>query len=242
MYKSRKKKNMIKLSGIALLAALTVGIGSTSAVIRHQIDLKNEISTDTVVVEVEEDLSDDNQDDWTKPKKVSFKNSGSADVFLRVAYSESWSTAGGANGEKELLSNKMPGSDSDVASKVVSGENWELREDGWYYYKKVLPAGSTTESFMEQVDFSNIDSLEESLKNTYKNAEYEIHFQAEAVQASDEWKVSEEAAAALFDKDISAAVNDGATIIDRDQNEDQWPSNKDTAKIIWSVGTAGGGN
>ena len=237
MYKSRKKKNMIKLSGIALLAALTVGIGSTSAVIRHQIDLKNEISADTVVVEV-----DDNQSDWTKPKKVSFKNSGSADVFLRVAYSESWSTAGGADGEKELLSNKMPGSDSDVASKVVSGENWELREDGWYYYKKVLPAGSTTESFMEQVDFSNIDSLEESLKNTYKNAEYEIHFQAEAVQASDEWKVSEEAAAALFDKDISAAVNDGATIIDRDQNEDQWPSNKDTAKIIWSVGTAGGGN
>lgn len=242
MYKSRKKKNMIKLSGIALLAALTVGIGSTSAVIRHQIDLKNEISADTVVVEVEEDLADDSQSDWTKPKKVSFKNSGSADVFLRVAYSESWSTAGGANGEKELLSNKMPGSDSDVASKVVSGENWELREDGWYYYKKVLPAGSTTESFMEQVDFSNIDSLEESLKNTYKNAEYEIHFQAEAVQASDEWKVSEDAAAALFDKDISAAVNDGATIIDRDQNEDQWPSNKDTAKIIWSVGTAGGGN
>lgn len=233
---------MIKLSGIALLAALTVGIGSTSAVIRHQIDLKNEISADTVVVEVEEDLADDNQNDWTKPKKVSFKNSGSADVFLRVAYSESWSTAGGADGEKELLSNKMPGSDSDVASKVVSGENWELREDGWYYYKKVLPAGSTTESFMEQVDFSNIDSLEESLKNTYKNAEYEIHFQAEAVQASDEWKVSEEAAAALFDKDISAAVNDGATIIDRDQNKDQWPSNKDTAKIIWSVGTAGGGN
>ena len=238
MYKSRKKKNMI----IALLAALTVGIGSTSAVIRHQIDLKNEISADTVVVEVEEDLADDNQSDWTKPKKVSFKNSGSADVFLRVAYSESWSTAGGADGEKELLSNKMPGSDSDVASKVVSGENWELREDGWYYYKKVLPAGSTTENFMEKVDFSNIASLEESLKNTYKNAEYEIHFQAEAVQASDEWKVSEEAAAALFDKDISAAVNDGATIIDRDQNEDQWPSNKDTAKIIWSVGTAGGGN
>ena len=131
MYKSRKKKNMIKLSGIALLAALTVGIGSTSAVIRHQIDLKNEISADTVVIEVEEDLADDNQSDWTKPKKVSFKNSGSADVFLRVAYSESWSTAGGADGEKELLSNKMPDSDSDVASKVVSGENWELREDGW---------------------------------------------------------------------------------------------------------------
>lgn len=176
MYKSRKKKNMIKLSGIALLAALTVGIGSTSAVIRHQIDLKNEISADTVVIEVEEDLADDNQSDWTKPKKVSFKNSGSADVFLRVAYSESWSTAGGADGEKELLSNKMPDSDSDVASKVVSGENWELREDGWYYYKKVLPAGSTTENFMEKVDFSNIESLEESLKNTYKEAEYESIF------------------------------------------------------------------
>lgn len=238
MYKSRKKKNMIKLSGIALLAALTVGIGSTGAVIRHQVNLKNEISTDTVEVEVEEELKDDNPDDWTKPKKVSFKNPGSADVFLRVTYSETWTAEDGT-----LLSNKMPDESKDVASKIVNSQNWEYNEaDGWYYYKKILPAGSTTESFMEQVDFSNIDSLEESLKNTYKNAEYEIHFQAEAVQASDEWKVSEDAAAALFDKDISAAVNDGATIIDRDQNEDQWPSNKDTAKIIWSVGTAGGGN
>ncbi|MBS6518221.1 MAG: hypothetical protein KH353_08535 [Clostridium sp.] len=238
MYKSRKKKNMIKLSGIALLAALTVGIGSTGAVIRHQVNLKNEISTDTVEVEVEEELKDDNPDDWTKPKKVSFKNPGSADVFLRVTYSETWTAEDGT-----LLSNKMPDESKDVASKIVNSQNWEYNEaDGWYYYKKVLPAGSTTESFMEQVDFSNIDSLEESLKNTYKGAEYEIHFQAEAVQASDEWKVSEDAAAALFDKDISAAVNDGATIIDRDQNEDQWPSNKDTAKIIWSVGTAGGGN
>lgn len=242
MYKSRKKKNMIKLSGIALLAALTVGIGSTSAVIRHQINLKNEISTDTVIVEVEEDLKDNDPNDWTKPKKVSFKNPGSADVFLRVAYSESWSTSGGADGETELLSNKMPDDKSDVASKVISNVNWELREDGWYYYKKVLPAGSTTENFMESVDFSKIATLEEHLKNTYTNAEYEIHFQAEVVQASDQWKVSEDAVTALFDKNISAIVNDGTIIIDRDRNEDQWPSNKDTAEINWSDGTAGGGN
>lgn len=242
MYKSRKKKNMIKLSGIALLAALTVGIGSTSAVIRHQINLKNEISTDTVIVEVEEDLKDDDPSDWTKPKKVSFKNPGSADVFLRVAYSESWSTSGGADGERELLSNKMPDGKSDVASKVISNVNWEPGEDGWYYYKKVLPAGSTTENFMESVDFSKINTLEEALKSTYTNAEYEIHFQAEVVQASDEWKVSEDAVAKLFEQNISATINDRNTTIDKDENEDQWPSNKDTATIIWSDGTAGGGN
>lgn len=242
MYKSRKKKNMIKLSGIALLAALTVGIGSTSAVIRHQINLKNEISTDTVIVEVKEDLKDNDPNDWTKPKKVSFKNPGSADVFLRVAYSESWSTSGGADGERELLSNKMPGSDSDVASKVIIAENWELGEDGWYYYKKVLPAGGMTTDFMEKVDFSNIESLEESLKNTYKTANYEIHFQAEVVQASDQWKVSEDAVAKLFEQNISATIDDGNITIDKDQNEDKWPSNKGTAEINWSDGTAGGGN
>ncbi len=242
MYKSRKKKNMIKLSGIALLAALTVGIGSTSAVIRHQINLKNEISTDTVIVEVEEDLKDDDPSDWTKPKKVSFKNPGSADVFLRVAYSESWSTSGGADGERELLSNKMPDGKSDVASKVISNVNWEPGEDGWYYYKKVLPAGSTTENFMESVDFSKIDTLEVALKSMYTNAEYEIHFQAEVVQASDQWKVSEDAVAKLFEQNISATIDDENTIIDKDKNEDQWPSNKGTATIIWSDGTAGGGN
>ncbi len=242
MYKSRKKKNMIKLSGIALLAALTVGIGSTSAVIRHQINLKNEISTDTVIVEVEEDLKDENPNDNVKPKMVKFENSGSAGVFLRVAYSEAWSTAEGADGEKELLSNKMPDSDRDVASKVIIAENWELGEDGWYYYKKVLPAGSMTEDFMEKVDFSNIENLDESLKTTYKNADYEIHFQAEVVQASDEWKVSEDAVAKLFEQNISATINDGNTTIDKNKNEDQWPSNKGTATIIWSDGTAGGGN
>lgn len=241
MYKSRKKKNMIKLSGIALLAALTVGIGSTSAVIRHQINLKNEISTDTVIVEVEEDLKDENPNDNVKPKKVRFENSGSADVFLRVAYSEAWSTAEGADGEKELLSNKMPDRDSDVASKVIIAENWELGEDGWYYYKKVLPAGGMTTDFMEKVDFSNIDDLEEPLKSTYKKANYEIHFQAEVVQASDQWNVSEDAVAQLFKQNISAKVNETITI-DKGENEDQWPSNKDTARIIWSDGTAGGGN
>ena len=95
---------------------------------------------------------------------------------------------------------------------------------------------------MENVDFFNIENLEEPLKNTYKDAEYEIHFQAEAVQASDQWKVSEDAVTTLFGKDISATVNDGNTTIDKNKNEDQWPSNKGTATIIWSDGTAGGGN
>ena len=125
---------------------------------------------------------------------------------------------------------------------MIIAENWELGEDGWYYYKKVLPAGSMTEDFMEKVDFSNIENLDESLKTTYKNADYEIHFQAEVVQASDEWKVSEDAVAKLFEQNISATINDGNTTIDKNKNEDQWPSNKGTATIIWSDGTAGGGN
>ena len=102
----------------------------------------------------------------------------------------------------------MPDGKSDVASKVISNVNWEPGEDGWYYYKKVLPAGSTTENFMESVDFSKINTLEEALKSTYTNAEYEIHFQAEVVQASDEWKVSEDAVAKLFEQNISATIND----------------------------------
>lgn len=239
MYKSRKKKNMIKLSGIALLAALTVGIGSTSAVIRHQINLKNEISTDTVVVEVEEDLQDEDSNDSVKPKKVSFKNSGSADVFLRVAYSETWTAEDGT-----LLSNKMPDKiDEDVASKIINFNEWQYNPgDGWYYYKKVLPSNSTTSEVMTSVDFSGINKLEETLKDIYTKANYKIHFQAEVVQASDEWKVSEDAVAKLFEQNISATINGGDTTIDKDKDEEQWPSNKDTAEIIWSDGTVGGGN
>ena len=43
---------MVKLTGIALLAALTAGIGGTAAVIRHQVNMRNEIATPTVEVSV----------------------------------------------------------------------------------------------------------------------------------------------------------------------------------------------
>ena len=72
MYKSRKRKNAVKLTGIALLAAFTVGIGSTGAVIRHRIEMTNKIATPTVEITIGEDFEDDSPEDGVKQKTVTF--------------------------------------------------------------------------------------------------------------------------------------------------------------------------
>lgn len=231
MYKSRKRKNAVKLTGIALLAALTVGIGSTGAVIRHRIEVTNKIATPTVEITIGEDFEDDSPEDGVKQKTVTFTNNGNADVFLRVACAETWENEGAllANSQKAL---NEENEDADIVTKIpfFPESEWEYI-DGWYYYKKVLPANKTTEPVLNSVDFSGIESKVGELAEAYQNANYNLHFQTEAVQASDELKVSKDAAKELFDKGIKP-MNGGTEITD----DETWQQNKETAEIQWTEG------
>ena len=143
MYKSRAKKSMVKLTGIALLAALTAGIGGTAAVIRHQVNMRNEIATPTVEVSVNENLDGD-LTGGDKPKEVKFTNNGTADIFLRVSYAESWKLDAGG-GTEELLNNYDEEGQIPVVTKqnspegFLSGADW-VYIDGGDYYTKSLPA------------------------------------------------------------------------------------------------------
>ena len=228
MLKSRKKKNTLKLAGIALLAAAMVGVGATGAVIRHNVSLKNVVKTPTVQVSVDEDLKGD-VEEWKKPKKVSFKNEGNADVFIRVSVSETWEKDG------ELLANtntagdgesivKMFNKDNVLANKLFPESDWEYNEaDGWYYYKYVVEAGKSTPEILTAVDFSklqNVTSDDEEL-GKYVDAHYQLHFQVEAVQASDNYRLNRDAVKEVFGISIFEVQPDG------------WDTNKYTAKIDW---------
>lgn len=230
MLKSRKKANAVKLSGIALLAVAVAGIGGTGAVIQHRLAVKNTLKTPTVEVSIDDIVG--KTDGSKKQKEVSFKNQGTADVFIRVAYAEKWEN------ENELLSSQNPDG-YDVAKKfndsqiensmeeMFPGDEWTLGNDGWYYYRHVLKAandGDTdqTKPLLTAVDFSNISSQE----SEYNGADYELHFQVEAVQASDDYELNVEAVDTVFGSEVRL----------NETQPDNWETDKYTSQLEWVEG------
>lgn len=115
-----------------------------------------------------------------KTKKVAFKNTSSAPVFIRICFSETWET-----------SNLIIADVSGVTKNWTSAwtKDWVQKPDGWWYYSKVLPAGEETAEVLESVTFPN---------TVPDSADYILSFNVEAVQASDEASVNTDATLALF--------------------------------------------
>lgn len=230
MLKSRKKANAVKLSGIALLTVAVAGIGGTGAVIQHRLAVKNTLKTPTVEVSIDDIVG--KTDGSKKQKEVSFKNQGTADVFIRVAYAEKWEN------ENELLSSQNPDghdvakkfNDSQIENsmeKMFPRDEWTLGNDGWYYYRHVLKAandGDTdqTKPLLTAVDFSNVSSQE----SEYNGADYELHFQVEAVQASDDYELNVEAVDTVFGSEVRLNAT----------QPDNWETNKYTSQLEWVEG------
>lgn len=218
---SKMLKNHIKLIGVALMAVIALGIFGTGAVIRHSMAMTNEVRTPKVDVAVEEEIGNV----WwgEKQKEVSFKNTGNADVFIRVAYAESWIAK--QNETETTLPNQSGSPAEDVATKNwtaewSSGSEWQKGSDGWYYYKKVLKAGDATRDILESVtfpwDYTDI---------RYADAEYRLHFQVEAVQASDQLQVSQDAVKEVFSMEVEPAAGD------------DWQNKKYDTTLTWKGGS-----
>lgn len=230
MLKSRKKANAVKLSGIALLTVAVAGIGGTGAVIQHRLAVKNTLKTPTVEVSIDDIVG--KIEGSKKQKVVSFENQGTADVFIRVAYAEQWEK------ENELLSSQN--SDGhDVAKKfkdtqlknsmenMFPEDEWTLGNDGWYYYRYVLEAANDsdtdqTKPLLTAVDFSNVSSQE----SEYNGADYELHFQVEAVQASDNYELNVEAVDTVFGSEVKL----------NGTQPDSWETDKYSSRLTWEGG------
>lgn len=220
-------RNYIKITGVTLMAVLALGIGGTGAAVRHRMALKNEVRTPTVEVTTNETIGNVDRYSGKKQKEVVFENTGTADVFLRIAYAETWiytETLSGGKDEQIILPNRREtGNDDSIVSKEWDSEwsqHWYDGGDGWYYYKKILKANEKTDKILKSVTFNDTDNYPDS---RYADAEYQLHFQVEAVQASDELQVSKDAVKELFDKSISV-------------DEKGWPGNKYTTIVLWEGG------
>lgn len=209
-----EKRRLKKFFPVILMAA-AMAVGVTSATVIHKLTMENPVKTPTVEGSIPEEMD---------PKQAQFQNDGEADVFLRVAYSETWTDKDGM-----ILPNQAAKKDGTlvaVAKPQWDWEDWTVGEDdGWYYYNFVLPGSKSrkaegerkTNQVVNDVKFEPFDGLADA---RYQDAEYEIHFVMEIVQASDDWKVSQDAVKEMF----------GVTVTE----PEGWQQNKYTAEITWN--------
>lgn len=177
----------------AILMAAAMAVGVTSATVIHKLTMENPVKTPTVEGYIPETMD---------PKQAQFQNDGEADVFLRVAYSETWTDKNGMILPNQAI--KKDGTSVAVATPVWNWDGWTANtDDGWYYYSQVLPGSKSgkaeaqrkTNQVVNGVDFVSFDKLADT---RYQDAKYEIHFVMEIVQASDDWEVSQDAVEEMF--------------------------------------------
>ena len=176
---------------IFILPLLIATIAITYAVLFSTSSIANRFESMKYDVTLEEEF----YDDWGT-KKVYIKNKEEATpVVLRVSYIEFWS--------KEL-DDKLLTLGSKIDEQDVVKKNWTntwtndfvLGSDGWYYYKKVLNAGSTIQ-ILESIELDE-DVLSSSKDaDNYREYDYELTFSYETIQAT------EKAVKQLWNKDIT---------------------------------------
>ena len=135
----------------------------------------------------EPDFPEGGKDDWTgnkTPKSVTIPNQGSTPALIRVAIVPRW---------VDKSNNPWPG---DVSSNVVNIEyansrSWLKDDDGYYYYKSIVPGGVSTNEIITSVSLNeNIFEIKDGKKElkeqykTYIGKTLIVDVKAEAVEAS----------------------------------------------------------
>mgnify|MGYP004517584545 CR=1 FL=1 len=177
-----RRKTRVGYALTGILALILIGAASFGAVQAwntHTATQVNQLESHTVSATIEESFPDKTvKAGATKKKAVMVKNTGTAAAFVRVCVAEYWTTD-----TEQLLGVDEVTKNWSTAWK----DNFELR-DGWYYYKKVLPAGGSVQ-VLDSVTFPA------SVPN---GASYHLDFQVETVQVSGEAAVNKDATNTLF--------------------------------------------
>lgn len=190
-----KKKILILSAFVICLSILAAG---TLAYYTSQETAHNVITSGGVTIELVEKTVSENGDTLVEfpqegltgimpgmdaSKIVSVKNLPQAsEAWIRVKV-EMQITA--ANGEELPLSVEKGQEKVDIITFDL-GKNWELNEDGWYYYTDRVPGGTETEKLFESVHFAK------EMDNPYQGCTAKIIITAQAVQtANNGTKVSE---------------------------------------------------
>lgn len=178
-----RRKTRVGYALTGILALILIGAASFGAVWAwntHTATQDNQLESRTVSATIQEDFPDKTVTaGGTKTKSVTVENTGTAAAFVRVCFAEYWTTE-----TEQLL-----GVDEVTKKWSTAWSDFELHDhDGWYYYKKVLPAGESVQ-VLDSVTFP---------ANVPNGAYYHLDFQVETVQVSSDNAVNKNATKTLF--------------------------------------------
>ena len=196
-----KDKNW-KLGILIITWIIVMGIGATYAYNQHHVKQENLLKASLVSGEIEENDNsvEESQGFELRPgeveKRVRFKNTGEKAVFIRVSFGETW--LGKAD---ELL--VLDDTYVTLHWSDAWNDEWQLGDDGWYYYKRILKSKETTAEVLSSVEFASSSNM----PAIYQNAIYQLFFTMEVVQYSEEEDVNNDALQKVFNR-TATIVND----------------------------------
>lgn len=196
--KKRPKKRLVMVGATASLlafvfAATVVDFNDTFAWLVGNFKASNVLNTPAVEISIDESNGGILYNGWTSqpvdwgediPKYTKFTNESGVYVLLRVSYSQDW--VNDSSGSDVYLSNYYRVGENFVSLAVPNWtaegfENTDIWFDdgnGWYYYRRALAPGESTQDIVDSVSFINMIPTEYSL------AEYTLSFKAEVCQYS----------------------------------------------------------
>lgn len=108
----------------------------------------------------------------TVDKRVQVKNEGTVDILVRVFIKKAFGTR-----DRYGMFQEDPSLDPEVIEIACNNTDWAAHPDGWFYYRRILKAGQSTEPLMESY------TLFSGTGNAYKGKEARIIVTMESVQA-----------------------------------------------------------
>lgn len=149
--KRRRKLNnraLILLASLVLIVGMAAG-GTVAWLITNTGAVQNTMVPASVPITINETVS------GTTKSAVTVTNTGNTDAYIRVAI-----VANAVDEDGNVIAGDHP-------TYSVDTTKWELKNDGYYYYKGIVPAQSSTPAlFSGNVDFANgeVNILAESIQ------------------------------------------------------------------------------
>ena len=198
--KRLKNKKTLLFGGILFLAVAALGV--TIAYNHDSSTIANEFRLGAYEVAASEVFVSPNnwQPGDETEKTLTISNNSSEDIMVRVKYKGTWRNAA----DTRNLPSEKDG--VELAQIVLQNQNdWELKEDGYYYYKNALAPNSATSSLFQKVVLNpdanfgadnvctstSTGTVCEKPADIYEGAKYHLKITAESVQsdaADEEWR------------------------------------------------------
>lgn len=185
------KKKILYVAAVLLVLALAAG--GTLAYFTSRTVVHNVITTGNIQIQLVEKTTQDGEEiDWPEGgitgvmpgtavvKKVSVKNVGTGDAWIRVKLTAQITAADGTDLTERAA-------EEGAVEYPLASQDWQLGEDGYYYYVNPVASGASTSNLIEEVRFAT------TMGNVYQNCKVNLLVEAEAVQVANNGDTVQEA-------------------------------------------------